>query len=113
MGELFRRERELCLLFMKNRENHKVSIEYSISNKSVDVLVFYKDRADWDDENGRQDINQCWRSFNLAFIGYKLDCLVLNYRARGFYVTEYTFPMQHFNIDNFHSAEFQKYESAY
>ena len=49
----------------------------------------------------------------IAFIGYKRDCLVLNYKAKDRYVTEYTFPMHYFNIENFHSAEFQKYESAY
>ena len=113
MGDLFKRKRELCLLFMKSRRNSKVSIEYLISNKLVDVLVYYKHREDWDDDNGRQDINRLWENINLAFIGYKAVCLVLNYRARGLYVTEYTFPMQYFNIDNFHSADFQKYEPSY
>ena len=67
---------------MKNRQNDKVSIESFISNKLVDVLVFYKHKADWDIENGRQDINRLWRNFNLVFIGYKRDCLVLNYKAK-------------------------------
>ena len=113
MGDLFKREKDLCILLMKNRQNNKISIEYFISNKSVDVLVFYKHKADWCVENRRQGINRLWKNFNLAFIGYKRDCLVLNYKARGPYVTEYTFPMHYFNIKNFHSAEFQKYESSY
>ena len=94
MGDLFKRERDLCILFMKNRQNDKVSIEYFISNKSVDVLVFYKHKADWN-------------------VGYKRDCLVLNYKAKDRYVTEYTFPMHFFNIEKFHSVNFQKYESTY
>ena len=113
MEDLFKRERDLCILFMKNRQNDKISIEYFISNKSVDVLIFHKHKADWNVENGKQDIDRLWRNFNLAFVGYKRDCLVFNYRARGLYVTEYTFPMHHFNIDNFHSADFQKYEPSY
>ena len=111
MGDLFKRVRDFCILFMKNRQNGKISIEYFISNKSVDVLIFYKHKADWNVENGKHDI--LWRDFNLAFIDYKRDCLVLNYRARRLYVTEYPFPMHHFNIDNFLSADFQKYESTY
>ena len=113
MEDLFKTERDLCILFMKNRQNDKVSIESFISNKLVDVLVFYKHKADWDIENGRQDINRLWRNFNLVFIGYKRDCLVLNYNAKDRYVTEYIFPMHFFNIENFHSVEFQKYESTY
>ena len=107
MGDLFKREREFCMLFMKNRQNENVSIEYSISNKSVDVLVLYKDKKYWDAENMRVDINRLWRNFNLAYIGYKTECLTLSYtNQNGFYVSEYSFPMQFFDIDNFHSAEF-------
>ena len=114
MGDLFERERELCILLMKNRRNENISIDYSISNKSVDLLVYYKDKADWDIENGREDINRLCRNFNLAYIGYKTECLALNYTTQnGFYVTEYVFPMQLFNIDNFHSTEFKKYEPNY
>ena len=47
MPDLFARERELCLLFIKNRKEN-VSIDYSISNKSVDVIVRYKRETDWD-----------------------------------------------------------------
>ena len=107
MGDLFKRVKDLCILFMKNRQNDKVSNEYFISNKLFDVLVFYKHKADCDVENGRQDINRLWRNFNLALIGYKRDCLVLNYKAKDRYVTEYTFPMHFFNIENFHSVDFQ------
>ena len=99
---------------MKNRRNERVSVDYSISNKSVDVLVFYKNKSDWGVKNGEADINRLWRNFNLAYIGYKTECLTLNYfDQRGFYVTEYAFPMKFFNIDNFYLDEFKKYEPRY
>ena len=113
MSDLFARERELCLLFAKNRKE-KVSIDYSISNKSVDIIIRYNSNADWDIEDGRKDLNRLWRNFNLSFIGYKTECVILNYRnVNGQFVTEYIFPVIFFNIDNFHSLEFEKYESKY
>ena len=51
MVDWFSRERELCLLFIKNRKEN-VSIDYSISNKSVDIVVRYKSKNDWDIEDG-------------------------------------------------------------
>ena len=75
--------------------------------------VFYSDKEDWNIENGEKDLNRLWKNFNLAFIGYKSECVTLNYPSNGLYVTEYFFPMKYFNIDNFYSLEFQKYESEY
>ena len=99
---------------MKNRRNERVFIDSSISNKSVDVLVYYKDKSDWDIESGEIDLNCLWRNFNLAYIGYKTECLILNYfNSRGYHVTEYVFPMSFFDIDNFHSKEFKKYDPKY
>ena len=114
MGDLFTRERELCTLLMKNRRNECVSIDYSISNKSVDVLVYYKNKANWNIKSGESGLNRLWRNFNLAYIGYKTECLTLNYSdGRGFHVTEHVFPMKYFNIVNFHSEEFKKYDPSY
>ena len=45
MVDLFLRERELCLLFIRNRKEN-VSIDYPISNKSVDIVVRYKSKND-------------------------------------------------------------------
>ena len=113
MTDLFALERELCLLFVKNRKE-EVSIDYSISNKSVDIIVRYISKADWNIEDGRKDLNRLWRNFNLSFIGYKTECVILNNRnLNGQFVTEYFFPMKFFNIDNFFSQEFKKYESKY
>ena len=113
MSDLFSRERELCELFIKNRRTDTVSIDYNISTRSVDIMVFYLDKEDWNIENGEKDLNRLWKNFNFAFIGYKSECLTLNYPANGLYVTEYFFPMKFFNIDTFYSLEFQKFESEY
>ena len=77
--DLFDRERELCLLFIKNNESEGLPFDYSISNKSVDIVVHYNNQNDWDIERGRENIDRLWRNFNLAFIGYKTKCVVLNY----------------------------------
>ena len=114
MGDLFARERELCMLFKQNRQSDRVLIDYAISIKSVDVLAYYKNKADWDVQDGRQDFNRLWRNFNLAYIGYKTECVILNYvDFLNNYVTEHFFPMKLFNIDNFRSKEFEKYDPKY
>ena len=40
--DLFSRERELCMLFIKNRKKDNLSFDFSISNKSVDIIVHYR-----------------------------------------------------------------------
>ena len=74
----------------------------------------YNNQNDWDIGKGRENINRLWRNFNLAFIGYKTNCVVLNYRTiHNKFVTEYFFPMIKFNIENFHSKEFrEKYKMS-
>ena len=112
--DLFARERELCMLFIKNNKNDNISIDYSISNKSVDIIVRSKSKNDWDIEEGRKNLNRFWKNFNLAFIGYKTECVILQYRDSHFrYITEYFFPMIFFNLENFHSKEFLKYNNVY
>ena len=61
------------------------------------------------------DLNRLWKNFNLAFIGYKAHCTVLKYHNAEIQnaITEYMFPTLNFNIENFHSPEFQKYTSDY
>ena len=114
MNDVFARERELCNLFIQKRKREKVSIDYSISNKSLDIIVRYNFEKDWDIENARVDLNRLWRNFNFAFIGYKTECLILKYEnEKCNFVVEYFFPMQSFNIDNFHSLEFKKYDPKY
>ena len=110
----FARERELCLLFKRKNEASGVCIDYSISNKSVYIFVFHKP-GNWDIEQGRNDLNRLWKNFNLAFIGYKAHCTVLKYHNAETQnaITENMFPMLNFNIENFHSPEFQKYTSDY
>ena len=110
----FARERELCLWFKRKNEAPGVCIDYSISNKSVDIIVFHKP-GNWDIEQGRNDLNRLSKNFNLAFIGYKTHCTVLKYHNEENQnpITEYMFPMLNFNVDNFHSSEFQKYTPDY
>ena len=79
--DIFERERELCMLFIKNNKSENLSFDFSISNSSVDLIVRYKNQNYWNSEKGRNDINQLWRNFDLAFIGYKSECIVLNYRT--------------------------------
>ena len=52
--DLFECERELCMLFIKNNESEALSFDYSISNKSVDLVVRYNNQSDWDVEKGRE-----------------------------------------------------------
>ena len=51
--DLFDRERELCMLFIKNNESDGLSFDYSISSTSVDLVVRYNNQNDWDIEKGR------------------------------------------------------------
>ena len=44
--DLFERERELCMLFIKNNESEVLSFDYSISNKSVDLVVRYNNQSE-------------------------------------------------------------------
>ena len=85
-----------------------MSFDFNISNSSVDLIVKYSNLNSWDSEKGRHDIDNLWKAYNLAFIGYKAHCNVLKYRAcNGKFVTEYTFTMLKFNLENFHSSEFK------
>ena len=111
--DFFAREKELCELFSRNRMDENTKFTYDVSNKEAEVCVHYKKRKHWSPSNGESDLNRLWWNFNLAFIGYKEKCLVLNYRRNNSYVTEYLFPMLYFNIGNFHSLEFQYYEPGY
>ena len=112
--DIFERERELCMLFIKNNSSENLSFDFSISNSSVDLIVCYNKQTDWDKEKTRSEINRLWRNFNLAFIGYKSECIVLNYRtAHAKFVTEYCFSMIKFNLENFHSKEFSNYNNEY
>ena len=89
------------MLFIKNNEGEGLSFDYSISNTSVDLIVRYNNQNDWNVDEGRQNI-----------IGYKTECIVLNYRTvHHKFVTEYFFPMIKFNIENFHSKEYRNYNN--
>ena len=111
--DLFARERELSEVFITNRKYDNLRFEYNISNRGVEILVCYKYKGDWNVKNGRNDLNRLWKNFNLAFIGYKNKCVVLDYERDGMHVTEYLFPMVFFNTDNFHSLEFRQYDPNY
>ena len=71
--DIFERERELCMLFIKNNKSENLSFDFSISNSSVELIVRYNNQTDWNSEKGREDINRLWRNFNLAFIGYRSE----------------------------------------
>ena len=40
-SDIFGRERELCLLFIKNNKSDGLSFDFVISNSSVDLIVRY------------------------------------------------------------------------
>ena len=113
--DLFDRERELCMLFIKNNESEGLSFDYLIRNTLVDLIVCYNNQNEWDIEKGKENINRLWRNFNLAYIGYKTECVVLNYGTiHNKFVTEYVFPMIKFNIENFYSKEYRNnYNNKY
>ena len=54
--DIFERERELCLLFIKNNNSENLSFDFSISNSSVDLIVRYNNQSDWNIEKGRSNI---------------------------------------------------------
>ena len=112
--DIFGRERELCLLFIKNNKSHGLSFDFTISNSSVDLIVRYSKPGEWDQEKGRRNIDRLWKIFNLAFIGYNSHCNVVTYRTNMHFVTEYSFTMLKFNVENFRSTEFAaKYDNTY
>ena len=112
-SDIFGRERELCLLFIKNNKSDGLSFDFVISNSSVDLIVRYSKLDEWDIEKGRRNIDRLWKNFNLAFIGYSSHCNVLTYRTNNFFVTEYFFTMLKFNLENFHLPEFNNYDNSY
>ena len=111
--DIFGRELELCLLFIKNNKSDGLSFDFVISNSSVDLIVRYSTLDEWDIEKGRRNIDRLWENFNLAFIGYNSHCNVLTYRSNMAFVTEYSFAMLKFNFENFHSPEFDNYDNTY
>ena len=111
--DIFGRERELCLLFIKNNKSDGLSFDFTISNSSVDLIVRYSKLDEWDIEKGRINIDRLWKNFNLAFIGYNSHCNVITYKTNMTFVTEYSFIMLKFNIENYHSPEFAKYNNTY
>ena len=104
----FERERELCELFIKNMKRQEIKFTYDINTSAVSIYVCYKSSCDWNDSDGRKYLNKLWKNFNLAFIGYRHRCIVLKHNRKNFRdcLTEYLFPMIHFNIDNFYSPDF-------
>ena len=111
--DIFGRERELCLLFIKNNKSDGLSFDFTISNSSVDLIVRYSKLDKWDIEKGRINIDRLRKNFNLAFIGYNSHCNVITYKTNMTFVTEYSFTMLKFNIENYHSPEFAKYNNTY
>ena len=67
--DFFHPERELCLLFKQKNEGIGVSINYSITNSSVNICIFHEE-GNQNAEQGRKNLNRLWKNFNLAFIGY-------------------------------------------
>ena len=59
--DLFAREREVCLLFIKNNKKSNISFDYSISNKSVDIIARSNSENGWDVEEGRRNLNRLWK----------------------------------------------------
>ena len=113
--DVFQRERELRDLFIRHWKTDSVSINYFLSNKSVDIIVRYNFEENWDTEAARNDLDRLWRNFNLAFISHDTKCYVIKdfYAHCNKFCVEYIFPMKFFNIDNFHSEEFKIYDAKY
>ena len=112
-NDFFGHERELCMLFIKNNKAYGLNFDFTISNSSVELIVRYSKQGQWDKERGRKDNERLWKNFNLAYIGYSSHCNVLTYRTNMHFVTEYSFTMLKFNIDNFNSKEFKEYNNTY
>ena len=110
--DIFVRERELCLLFIKDNKSDGLSFDFVISNSSVDLIVKYSNPNQWDTEKGRREIDKLWKNFNLAFIGYKSHCNVLQYRTFDSFYETVSFYLK-FNMENFQSSEFNKYDNLY
>ena len=104
----FDRETLLCEIFIKKMKRKNVKLTYEVNTFCVSIFVCYKSNGDWNVLASKKYLNKLWKDFNLAFIGYRHRCLVLNYRRKKFKdsVTEYLFPMKHFSIDNFYSSDF-------
>ena len=111
--DVFQRESELCDLFIRHWKTDSVSINYFLSNKSVDIIVRYNFEENWDVEAARNDLDRIWRNFNLAFIGYDTKCYVIKnfYAHCNKFCVEYIFPMKYFNIGNFYSEEFKIHDA--
>ena len=75
--DVFQRERELCDLFIRHWKTDSVSINYFLSNKSVDIIVRYNSEENWNVNFDRNDLDRLWRNFNLAFIDYDTKCYVI------------------------------------
>ena len=107
----FYRERELCKPFKSNNKNF--TIAFDINSKEVTIYVCHF--GNWDSQKGKVILETLWKNFKLPFIGWKIDCKLLNYK--GFteddIVSEYVFTMRKLDFRKAIDIEFLNYNSEY
>ena len=96
----FDKEKELCSDFAAKFTHLKnIKISYNFKRESFSTIV-NNENGEWNDNFGRKKLNVLIKRYNLAFIGYKNECLSLR---NCNYEIEYIIPMSHFNLDNYYS----------
>ena len=99
----FERETELYNDFIRRFGRFKeIKFSYELNTSAVSIVVYHNTNFR-NEQKGRKYVNQLIKRHNLAFIGYKNECLVL--RKNNFEL-EYMIPMIHFNLDNYYSENY-------
>ena len=99
----FKKETELCNNFIRRFAKFKdIKFSYELNTSAVSIVVYHKTNF-WNEKRGRKYVNRLIKKYNLAFIGYKNECIVL--RKNNFEL-EYMILMIHFNLDNYYSENY-------
>ena len=73
----FERETELCNDFIRRFGRFKeIKFSYELNTSAVSIVVYHNTNF-WNEKKGRNYVNHLIKKHNLAFIGYKNECLVL------------------------------------
>ena len=85
----FEKEKEVCSDFTSKFSHLKnIKFAYNFKRESFSIIVNHKNET-WDDNIGRKKLNVLIKRYNLAFIGYKNECLTLrncNYEIEYMYL---------------------------
>ena len=96
----FDKEKEVCsdVLSAFTHLNY-IKTSCNFHRESFSIIINHKNGR-WNDNFGRKTLNDLIKKYNLAFIGYKNECISL--RSCNFEI-EYFVPMSHFNLENYYS----------